>query len=300
MPYFWSNTIWFILLGIFTVIEMTIVLVKVKRRNFTFAFFLGICGMIFSIEAVIFCFLKSYNYFPKIFLQSLYDDGLAGNIFSQFSIASTALLIAVLNLKKYWIVVFAGIYGVIEELFLRLDVYSHNWYRTWMTVIGLTLIFWIVGKLYNKTHEGLDFVWRCIFIFFGLYTLILPTIKWIFKLSGILIINMKILPDGLSSYALVFLLNLLIYGTICMLIYFSKTKWWWKLLCLCPLYGLTYISILTNLIGVKKGWFFIYSTTDILGMYLCVTILDKLFGKTDRQEQSLNSGSISKTNLKTI
>jgi hypothetical protein len=102
--------------------------------------------MAFSIEVTIFCFLKAYNYYPMVFPQSPINDGLAGNLFSQFSITATSLLIAVFNLNDYYFFIFGGIYGIIEELFLKLGIYSHNWYQTWITVLGLILIFWMTKK----------------------------------------------------------------------------------------------------------------------------------------------------------
>lgn len=277
---FWSNTIWFILLGISTVIEMILVLTKSKYWKSTLALYFAICGMTFLYEAAIFCFFKAYNYYPMIIPQSPYDDGLVGNLFSQFSVSATALLIAVLNLKKYWIFIFAVVYVVIEESFLKLGIYSHNWYQTWMTFPSLILLFWVARKLYHKFYQGLNPVLRYIYIFFGLFTLHVPTIKWAFKLSGVLSLNMKILPDEFSSYALLILSNLLLISITCVIIYFSKFKWWWKSVLFLTLYFTLYISCKVNLIHIKEGWFLIFSTIDIFGMYLYIYILDKLLGKT--------------------
>ncbi len=103
MTYFWSNTIWFILLGITTILEITYIIVNAEKRRLLFALYLTISGMTYSFEVTIFGFLKSYDYYPMIFHQiSRLDDGLAGNIFSQFSVSATALIISFLNLKYYW------------------------------------------------------------------------------------------------------------------------------------------------------------------------------------------------------
>jgi len=43
---FWTNKIWYVLLGILTIIELTYIMVKTERRSLTFAFFLSILGIV--------------------------------------------------------------------------------------------------------------------------------------------------------------------------------------------------------------------------------------------------------------
>jgi hypothetical protein len=280
---FWSNTIWFIILGVLTAIEMFFVLYKEKNRKQVIALFLIISGMTFCIEATICCFLKAYNYYPMIIPRSPINDNLAGNLFSQFSITSTALLIAVFKLKYYWIFALVGVYAIIEELFLKLGIYSHNWYRTWMTIPGFITLFWITKQMYKSRLLYNNRNWRYFFMLFGLYTLHMPTAWWIQILSGIIVLNTKILPDTMNSFALISLINLFILSIVCMVIYFSKLKLLWKSIVTMALYGVIYYAYKINIIYVKEGWFMIFSTIDIFGMYLYIFILDKLItNKTQR------------------
>jgi hypothetical protein len=277
---FLSNTIWYILLGISTLIEMILILKKAKNKKRVIALFLIIAGMTFSFEAVTYCFLRAYDYYPMIIPQSPIDDGLAGNLFSQFSITTTALLIAVLNLKYHWFFVFAVIYGIIEELFLGLGIYSHNWYETWMTMLGLIPLFAVVKRLYKKysiyTNSNIK---RYFFMAFALFTLYMPTIFWIPVLTGIITPNTKILPDAMNSYVLICFLNLFVLSITCMIVYFSKLKWLLKSMIILALYFVIYFAYKINLIYVKEGWFLIFSSIDIWGMYLCIFIIDKLMPK---------------------
>ena len=140
-----------------TLAEIVFVMVKAKRRKLTFAFYLTILGIVLSFETMIMIFLKSYSYYPMILKNPLYpfDDSLAGNLFSQFSIAATILLVVTLNLKYYWHFIFAGIYGLIEAMFLALGIYSHNWYRTWITIVILSIAFWIAKKMHKLILHGI-------------------------------------------------------------------------------------------------------------------------------------------------
>jgi len=274
---FWSNTIWFILIGISTVIELIIILTKAKQRKSTLALYFSVCGITFTYEATICCFLKAYNYFPMVLPHLPLDEQLAGNLFSQFSVSATALLIVVLNLKYYWVLIAAGAYGIIEEFFIYLGIYKHNWYRTWMTVAGFILFFRLTKKMYEKALDDLYHIWRYIFIFLGLYTLHMITLLWVPKLLGIINFNIKILPDAMHSYALLALCNLVIISITCIIIYFSKINWWWKFLLFSALYAILYFAQKMNLIQIKEGWLFLYPTIDIFGMYFYVYLLDNLY-----------------------
>ncbi|MDP4128312.1 MAG: hypothetical protein Q8912_15445, partial [Bacillota bacterium] len=108
---FWTNTIWYILLGILCIIQIIALLKKANNRKHVTALYLIIAGITFSFEATVYLFLKAYDYYPMIFPQSPLNDGLAGNLFSQFSVTASALLISVLNLKYYWFLIFSLIYG---------------------------------------------------------------------------------------------------------------------------------------------------------------------------------------------
>jgi len=280
---FWNYTIWYILLGVFSVTQIFIALKRAKNRKHVIALFLIIAGMTFSFEAIIYLFLKAYNYYPMIIPHSPIDDGLAGNLFSQFSVTSSAIFISVLNLKYYWFFIFSLIYGIIEELFLRLGIYSQNWYQTWMTMTGLIFLFWLTKRIYSRRLIYVSSFWRYFFMIFGLYTLHMPTILWTFILSGILVLNTKILPDAMSSYGLICILNLTLISITCMVIYFSKLKWSWKSILALALYGMLYLAHRLTIFDVKDGFFLIFATINIIGMYLDVFILDRLIVKTEQQ-----------------
>lgn len=276
--FFWSNTIWFILLGASTVVEIIIVIRKAENIKYLIALFLIVSGMTFTFEVIIFGFLRAYDYYPMIIPQSSIDDGLVGNLFSQFSVTATAFLITVLNLKYYWYIIFSVTYGVIEESFIKLGIYSHHWYKTWMTMVGVVLLFGVVKGIYRNR---LIFKGNLYYIsmFFGLYTLHMPTAWWIPILSGMITVNLKILPNAFNSYALMSILNFSILSIICMYVYFSKIKRYWKLAVTLALYIILYFTYRSSLIYVKEGFFLIFASIDIWGMFLCVFTLDKLMKK---------------------
>lgn len=98
---FWTNTIWFLLLGLTIIIELILIFTKAKDRKLVLALYLTITGLTFVVENVLAGF-NAYQYFPKLLPKTAYDDSVMDNFFSQFSVSATALLIAVYNLQYYW------------------------------------------------------------------------------------------------------------------------------------------------------------------------------------------------------
>lgn len=279
---FWTNTIWFILLGITTIIELIIVFYKAENRKSVLALYCTVCGITYNFEITIFAIFHSYNYYPMVILNYPFDDGIVGNLFSQFSVSATALLIAVLDLKFYWYLIFAGIYGIIEELFLHLGIYKHNWYQTWMTVAGFLLLSWITKKMY-KSLKKLSNFWRYIYILFGLFTLHVNTM-WSFRQLGIHTFSTSLFSDYGRSSGILSGSYYLLLSNIIMVMCFKKVKWWWQAIVISALYISHYIAAKLNLMYYKEGWFFTFTTIAIFSMYLYIYILDKLYGsnrKTD-------------------
>ena len=278
--FFWSNTIWYILLSILTVFELIVIFVRAERRKFIFAFYLTLAGITFSFETILFIILRAYYYYPMIIQTSSFDDALAGNLFSQFSLAATALLVAFFNLKNYWIIIFAGVYGIIEELFLQLGIYKHYWYRTWMTVFAMTLFFWWAKKYYLKNLKYIKPHWHYFNIFFGLFSLDVITVLWGFILSGNQNYSTKFIPDPVGSPYVLAALYYVFLSSIMMIIYYFKLRWRWKAIVILALYAVNYIAYQIEIFYIKEGWFLIFSTVTIFSMYFSVIFLDRLYKKT--------------------
>ena len=283
---FYTNTIWYILLAIIALLQLTFIMFKTKTRKLTFAFFLTILGITLSLETIILIFLKSYEYYPMIFKTSPnpYDDIIAGNLFSQFSVSVSVLLVVILNLNYYWYFIVAAIYGIIEELFLALGIYSHNWYRTWMTVTMFPIAIWMTKKMYSKLLLGLKPIFYYANIFLGLYSLYTITILWGFQLFGYLDFNTTIFPDPTNSrYFLALVIFFIPSSGLMMLIHFSRLKMYWKALTIAILYIFYYTCYRLNLIWIKEGWFLIVTTVTIIWMYLSLVLLDWLNGGPQRK-----------------
>ncbi|SDI26188.1 hypothetical protein [Desulfosporosinus hippei] len=279
MNYFWSNTIWYMLLGISTISTVIYSISKAKRRKFAFAFYMTLVGLVLFFETMILIVFKSYNYYPMIIHTSPFDDVLAGNLFSQFSVAATALLVAVLNLKNYWILILSGIYGLIEELFLALGIYSHNWYRTWMTLVGLIIYFWWAKKNYIKgLVRGIKPLRLYFYIFMGLFPLDVITLLWGFILSGYQNYTRNLIPDSVRSPYLASFLYYTFVTIIIISIYFLRLKWRWKSGVILAIYGINFIAYKLHILYFyNMFWYVVFSTISIFSIYLSIVLLDYFY-----------------------
>lgn len=284
MEYFWTNTIWYILLGVLTLSELIFVMIKVENRKLTLAFYLTLIGIVLHYETTIFIFFKAYAYYPMILKNPPMpvDDMLMGNLFSQTSIAAAALLLAVLNLKYYWYVIFALTYGVLEELFLALGIYSHNWYQTWMTVFGLLIYFWVANWMHKKIIRGMKPLLYYIYVYLALFLPNSATLTHALIITRYQEFNTTLLVDPVNSRFLIFWLHFHVLSIPIMLMYFARFKFIWKSLVVLMLYTVYYISYKLNLIWIKEGWFMPVATANIWEMYLSVFIIDRLYGKTSK------------------
>ncbi|KLU65922.1 hypothetical protein DEAC_c19610 [Desulfosporosinus acididurans] len=278
---FWTNTIWYILLGLSTIIELIFTVNKAKnRRKMTIAFYLTITGIALVFETMVLFFLKAYVYYPMILKNPPrpFDDVLAGNLFSQFSVGASALLVVVLNLKFYWFIIVGLIYGLIEELFLSLGIYRHNWYETWMTVMGIPLFFWVVKKMYVKAIQGIEPVFYYGYIFLALYTCNVITLVWgLLMLSRLQDFNTTLISDPEVSRLYGALGHFFLLSGSVMLIHFLRLKGIWKALVIILLYIIYYIGCKLNIVLVKEGRFVLVSTISICWTYLSVLIIDNFY-----------------------
>ncbi len=232
MSYFYTNTIWYLLLGLATIIELVITFYKADHRLKLAAFYVTIFGAVLNVEAFILIFFKSYAYYPMILHNHPFpfNDMLAGNLFSQTSLSATALLVVVFKLPYYWFGIMAVLYGIIEEFFLHLGIYRHYWYKTWMTVLLLPIYFWAVKHMYASIRNRIKPILHYVYIYLGLFVYNNVLITWLFQLLGIQEFQTTVLSDpDMSRHLLVWIhFHLLVIPL--MIVYFARMNRSWKVL----------------------------------------------------------------------
>ena len=277
---FWTNTVWYILLGLTIIAELAYTLYRAENRRQAVAFYITLSGMTLWLETVLLIFLKSYAYYPGIITDPArwYDDILAGNLFSQFSIAASMLMVAVLRLKTRWYIVLALAYGAMEILFQMLGIYEHFWYRTWYTVALLPFAFWLARKMYDRLCGGLRPMYYYIYVAFALFALVVITLWWGLGLADIQLGNDKLLADPhISRYGVTVCMHVII-STALLWAYFSGMKWRYKALVLAALEAMYYAVYRLGWVWISPGWFVPASVFVLLCTYASVALMDRLYG----------------------
>lgn len=276
--YFWSNTIWYILLAITSLISIVMILYKANNRKFIIGFICSVLGSTYFIEVGLLTLTDAYSYFPKI-NSNPFLDSVLGNYFSQQSVAATAVLIVVYKLPIIWDLFFAGIYYIIEGLFLKLGIYQHQWYRSWYTFIGMPVIFWIVRKWYYcmvKLCKSYVFYISLFFAARGLYSISIFLLLYILSIQ---VININLHMEFYRAQAVLVVSYMVILTIIMIILHKWKQKRIWKYGIFIFLFGIQYILTKSGIITIKSGWFFLITLLDLFGCYFWVVVMDYLLRK---------------------
>lgn len=282
---FWTNTIWYLLLGLISIVEIFVVIYKVDRKLFTFAYFLSILGLTFTFETIVLIYLDAYEYFPLIVNNPplSYDDSLAGNVFSQVSVSASALLFVAFNLRYYWVFIFAGIYGLVEELFLALNIYQHHWYRTWMTVVLISMFFWIAKMMFAKLKQGMKSVTYYIYLLLALVPLYTVLLQWgIFILFRIHTYNTEWLSIPIWSRSSIIIMSYIVFSITMIIIIIKRIHWVLQAIVIFLLYVIYFTCYRLDLFVIRDGWFLVVSTVAIFWLYFSVHFLDRAFGISNK------------------
>lgn len=145
-----NNSYWYIGLVILSILLLIFIFVKTKNPRILMHF-IAIVGLGFMIEAVIYNLLDSYRYYPKIFKHNPYYDSNMGAVASNaFALPAVATFVSVFRTNWIWMLFFVILIHWIEWFFLKLHIYSHNWWNSWFTSFGLPFYFITAKILYQK------------------------------------------------------------------------------------------------------------------------------------------------------
>ncbi|MFC0558944.1 hypothetical protein [Halalkalibacter alkalisediminis] len=98
-------------------------------------------GIAYIFDYVIIAIFGGYTYKPNIFKKKPLDKYL-GSLFSQgVYVPFTALFITAFQLGWKVKILFGLYFSIIENLFLRLNIYKHHWWRTIYTFVLIVLSF---------------------------------------------------------------------------------------------------------------------------------------------------------------
>ncbi|KUO74448.1 MAG: hypothetical protein APF81_14555 [Desulfosporosinus sp. BRH_c37] len=276
---FWTNTIWFFLLFVTSIITNVIIFHKTNNKKFCIAFLFSIIGLSFVFEAILVLGLNAYSYYPKLFRDS-YLDIIFGNYFSQISISSTSLLLATFDLSYVWYGIFAIIYFIIDIIFVKLGIYEHFWYKSIYTIFGFILFSFLARKWYIIAKKSTNYFINYLSLYFCVASFSTFSIFLGQRLLGIQLLRSNIFFTDINrnntSSGFIYQFIVLNYLII---LYKSRLNWIVKTLALSCLYIAQYFAYRAGYIFIHKGLFFTVTSLDLLGCYCLIAVFNYLLSE---------------------
>jgi hypothetical protein len=260
--------------------------------KFTSAFSLAVLGFTYWIEVFLLLVFDAYTYYPMLTPWYPFQDAVLGNIFSQVSVSTTAVLCCVLKLRGFYILIFSVAYFLIDVLFSQLNIYRHYWYRSVYTLIGFPIYCLIIKMWYEtltRPARGTPMVLKAARAFRWIKAhLHMITLSFaVFAAAGNLVITTQKVA-GLQIFRSAFFddmsknhtLATFIYAPAMVLIMLLITRWKrssaFKVSALFALFLGHWLLLKVGILSVYRGWFVFASTIDIVGFYLGTVTLDRL------------------------
>ncbi|WP_264806163.1 hypothetical protein [Cytobacillus sp. NCCP-133] len=164
-----NNLLWFMALVLISLWIMYITYKKTKfRHNLALYFFT--MGLAFIMEYIVLILGGAYTYYPRFFSNQWYDDVFGSSISQAFFIPSVLVAIAAFRIPVKWVVlIIVAILGL-EEFFLWLGIYEHNWWKSWFTSIILFVSVFVV-KWWRNRIEGRGFFFQFVTIYMTITTI---------------------------------------------------------------------------------------------------------------------------------
>ncbi|MBM7663000.1 hypothetical protein JOC85_003826 [Bacillus mesophilus] len=151
-----KNNIPFLLLALVHVC-MLIVLFK-KKKKYTWILLISNMGFAYLFEYFILNLFQGYRYKPK-FMKQPYFDNIFGAILSQgIYVPITATFVTMFRLNFIYKIGFCIYFYMIEKLFIKLKVYSLNWWKPSFTFITLILYFYLSDGFYTALRDRKNWI----------------------------------------------------------------------------------------------------------------------------------------------
>ncbi len=295
MTYFWSNTIWYLLLLLTSIASIVVIFKKSGNRRFTLAFLFSVLGFSYWIEMVLLVLTKAYTYYPMLLPNDPSMDAVLGNFFSQISVSSTAVLFCVLDLKSIYMFMFAFVYYLIDVLFVALGIYEHYWFRSIYTLLGYVPFCWFIKKWHlrltlKRQMSALN--WRqtntekktqhTISLFLAAFAAGSNSLMTTQKLLGLRMFHIGIYGDKIWDHVVAGYL----YGTVliisCIKLLRGKFSFSTKVIAFFVAFACQYVLYRFGMLLVPTWWFVAASALDLCGFYLWTRFLKLSFDSIDR------------------
>lgn len=252
-----------------------------KRNQPVFLLLLAAIGFGYIIEGVIYNFLQSYVYYPRIITSNpTYDSNLGAIASNAFVLPVVGVFLATFRKNWRWLLFFSLLLICIEWLFQELSIYKHNWWRNEFTFFGLLFVYFPIIKLLYRWLLNKQ---KGIRHFVLLFLIVSPILGTMHMLPIMFLSNRyydlgwyENVFEDTNAFAAVYYICIGLYVAT-LAIWKNNHKWLKYLVLIISLYSITRFLLLTGILHVFIWWDpYFYITFPAIVLILAEKISKKL------------------------
>jgi hypothetical protein len=266
------GVVWFIVMAVIGISISTYTICK--KKNFTeyIAVYLFVTMVSYNGEALILGIFHSYAYKLGVFSDP-WAENILGHILPNSTLwPATAMLVIVFSLRYRWVLLFSVLYMLLDMLFIKLGIYQHNWWRTWMTGAAIFLYCVITKQWHARLDDKRFRILRYIAFSYALWTVLYtPTIPLLLAekqhFSAGWFEN-SYLDSAMFAFVYDAFLSFICIYFICIL-----KKWYWKLVPFAFCFACDITLMISGHLFFSGGWnmfYLILLRTICLSLYIAL------------------------------
>lgn len=273
-----QNVLWYICLAIIGIVSAAYNIYskrKIYKVSTLLVFYLATAGFAWICEFLVLGLFSSYSYRTGLIADPWAQNLLGHLILNTTLYPSAAIVVVTHSLWYVWIAIYATFFTIVEYLFIKLNLYEHQWWKNYMTTISTVIILLVDYKWFTKMNQkrygltrAITFYYVAMIVIHTPAPILLLLGKQYYKLS---LVNNIFKNLYLSSIVIIFFYHL-IESFLAVLFTCKLKKWYWKI---APFI----ISIVSQSIFAKLGilviednWKLIYSLS-IYEIFIAIFIL---------------------------
>lgn len=248
-----SGLFWYLLITFISLTIFLYTLIKIKDKKII-AVYTFLAGIVYLFEYVVLILLKSYLYKPGL-LKDAYFDSILGSIASNaFSVPMLGTFVAAFQLKWPWIVLIIGLFYLVEEFFLYINIYQHFWWRTPFTAIGLFLFFSIAKKWFLHLKGSMPNPIRFLTLYFTNVLIQATFVYVIVAFFGMYHYEIGWFHDKSRDHVAFSSVYIFALGLIFTAIIFFRFNWKWKAVIILATLFIDYFLLKNKILFQSPQW----------------------------------------------
>ncbi len=160
-----KNSFPFLILFVLHSVLMVYSFYKSKKKKKLFILLMSNIGLAYVFEYVILNVLHAYKYKPKVFKVKEMDNVFGGILSQAIFVPFTAIFLTSNQFGWKAKTIFSAYFALIENLFIKLNVYRHRWWKTIYSFLLFPFYFQLSDIWYKQLQKGKPLI-RFLSLFF--------------------------------------------------------------------------------------------------------------------------------------